>query len=354
MENSESGGGMFKDMTPQGKKVLQALFFFLIVGALVGGFYGYEVLFPKKAKVTKVTTDITGLPPLAYDKTANAPFRKLPQFNEPADIQSPQITGGIMGWNAFAGANYAVGGTTTSVGSICEELGLNVRLTVQNSCTEQGNGLYTFAESLHKGKDQPTVGYHFINWMADANGQYLAGLNGRLIKDFGEEYRAEVLTFTGTSFGEDKWMIKPKFLKDPRGSVNVTVVRDGDWNTLYTKCQLNKWEVNNDLGTWDAHKVNCVDAPNGDYTKCGDMILAGAKVTLHIVENGKLTGRDTTIAITGFASWFPVDMSVVQGKGGFVTEASTKEFSSQMGCGLIFIKAWADANKIIIFYNKRR
>ncbi len=344
----------FKDLTPQGQNFIKVAVFVLIAGVLVGGFYGYNILFPKKAKITNVTTKATGLPPLAYDKTSNAPFRKLPNFNEPADVQSPEIRGFEMGWSALDGVHEAVGGTSTAVGSICEELGLNIHLSVQNSCTEQGNQLYAFAQAYHKAVEagdahaQPTEGCHFINWMADANAAYFSGLNARLAKDFGDEYRAEVITFTGASFGEDKWMLKPKFAKDPRGSVTATVVGDGDYNIMETKCQLIGVQVNHDLGTWDATKVNLVDAPNGDYVESGKMYISGAKVKLHIVENGKLTNRDTLIAISGVSSWFPVDQQVVEQKGGLITFASTKDFGGQMACGLIFIKAWADANPELV------
>lgn len=335
----------FNNLTIGGKILLVLV----VAGLIFGGDMAYVHLFPKKAKSVIVTTQAAiGIPPLAYDKNANAPFRKLPDFNSPADVQSPEMRGQIMGWNAFAGANYAVGGTVTSIGSICEELGLNVRLTVQNSCSEQGNQLYAFAQAVHGGQAQPTTGCHFINWMGDGCPSYLAGLNARLIKDFGPEYRAEVVTITGTSFNEDKWMLKTKFQKDARGSLTACVIRDGDWDIAVEKSQLMGWECNHDLGTWDKNKVNFVAAPNDDYVEAGKMYNTGQKVTLHIVENGKLTGRDTIMAVSGVASWFPVDQQIVQGKGGMITEASTKEFSTQMGCAILVIKKWADDNQALV------
>jgi OmpA-OmpF porin, OOP family len=335
---------VFKNLTLGGKIVT----LIVIVGVLVGINYGYKALFPKKAKTAVVTTKATGVPPLAYDKNANAPFRKLPDLDEPADVQAPEIRGAVMGWNGFAAANYVVGGQSTSKGSLAEQYGLNIHLSVQNSCSEQQNQLYAFAQALHDGQAQPTKGVHFVNWMADAAANYLAGLNARITKDFGAEYRAEIITFTGASFGEDKWMLKPKYTKDARGSLTATVIRDGDWNTAITKCQLMGWEANHDLGTYDRNKVNFVAAPNDDYIEAGKMYLSGAKVTLKIVENGKVTDKDTTMPVTGVSSWFPVDQQLVQGKGGLVTVASTADFSSQMACGIVMIKKWCDDNKDLV------
>lgn len=204
------------------------IFLALIFGVLYGSIKGYQYLFPKEVKKAAITTKATGLPALSYDKNSNAQFRKLPEFNEPADVQSPEIRGAIMGWNGFSAANYSIGGISTSKGSLAEELGLNIRFTSQNSTLEQGNQLYAFAEALHAGEPNPSKGVHLVNWMGDGVANYLTGLNQRLVKDFGEEYRAQVVYFTGASFGEDKWMLKPKYVKDARGSLTVTVLRDGD------------------------------------------------------------------------------------------------------------------------------
>lgn len=199
-----------------------------IGGAAYGSTKLVSFIWPKKLKKVEVKTKATSLPPLAYDKNSNAALRTIPEFNETVDVATPEVRGAIMGWNGFAAANYAVGGTSTSKNSLCEELQLNVHLSVQNSCTEQGNQLYAFAQALHDGDPNPSKGVHFINWMGDGVPSYLAGLNARLKKDFGDEYRAEVVTFTGASFGEDKWMVKPKYAKDARGSLTAAVIRDGD------------------------------------------------------------------------------------------------------------------------------
>ena len=200
-----------------------------IVALCWAGMKVYRKIVPEKAKDVTVTTKTNSLPPLAYDKNANAPARKSPDFNNPSStVQGPDIRGELMGWNAQMGLMYAVGGTQTSVGSIAEELGLNIHLDVQNSCSKQGSDLYAFAQSLKAGNPNPTEGCHFIAWMGDGVPSYFAGLTERIKKDLGDEYIPQVITFGWASFGEDKWLIKAKFAKDARGSLNVGVIRDGD------------------------------------------------------------------------------------------------------------------------------
>lgn len=324
----------------------------IIVGvpAIICGllYWQWDFLFPKALKTVEVTTKATSLPPLAYDKNASAPLLPLPAFNEPADVQSPEMRGLPFGWNGFTGVNYLVGGSTTAKGSLAELLKLNIHLTVNNSCTEQLNQLYAFAQGLHDGEAQPTKGVHFICLMGDGVPNYLTGLNNRITKDFGAEYCAKVVTFAGASFGEDKWMVKARYQKDARGSLTCTVIRDGDWNICMIKSQLMGWNVNHNLGTYDRNKVNFIAAPNDDYIEATKMYVSGQKVTLKIVENGKYTGKDTTIACNGVSTWFPADAQAVQNRGGLVTIASTKDYGAQMATAIIMIGKWADANRPLV------
>src|SRR5436190_22371976 len=84
--------------------------FVLIAGVIFGGYTLKKKMFPEKAKIVTVTTQATKLPPLAYDKSANAPFRTVPQFNTPASVEAPEVRMEVMGWNAQMGIMYAVGG----------------------------------------------------------------------------------------------------------------------------------------------------------------------------------------------------------------------------------------------------
>lgn len=322
----------------------------LVVGGLVwGGKIAYNHFFPPIAKQDKIMTKASSsLPPLAYDKSANAPPRFIPSFNEPSTVNSPEIRGELMGWNAQMGLMYAVGGTSTSKGSIAEELVLNVKLSVQNSTSKQGEDLYAFAQALSKGDANPSVGATFIAWMGDGVPSYFTGLESRLKKDFGPEFVPIVITFGGASYGEDKWLVKKKYEKDARGSVNIGVIRDGDWNVAVIKSQLNGWDVNNDNTTYDRTKVNFIPAPNDDYMEASKAYVAGQQVKLALIENGHRTGKDTTVNISGVVTWFPGDLTAVQKKGGLVCIASTKDFAAQMGNAIIMIKKWAQDNRELV------
>lgn len=320
----------------------------LAAAALWGGKTAYDKFNPKKAKSVEVKTKATGLPPLAYDKNANAPFHKLPDYGNFVDVGTPAIRGHVMEWYTQLGMMNAVGGKQVSSGSICEELKVNLQLDVQNSCSKQAEDLYAFADELHAGNPQPTKGAHFTVWMGDAGPAYLAGLNARLTKDFGPEYRAEVVTFMGASAGEDKWLLKKKYATNARGSLTVTVIRDGDWNICVMKSQLMGWPINFTDGTYDPDKVNFIPAPNDDYLEAAKFYASGQKVTLKLVRNGKYTGKDTSIASSGVSTWFPGDLNAVQQKGGLVVCGSTKDFGSQMPAAVIMIKKWADDNHELV------
>lgn len=332
-----------KGLTPL-SMVLLAL---VLVGLIAGGFYAFRKLVPEKAKQTTITTKAS-VPPLAYDKNSNAPARPDPEFNEAADVQGPEMRGELMGWNAQMGLMYAVGGKTTSKGSIAQELRLNIHLDVQNNTGKQGEDLYAFAEVLSKGDQNPSKGATFIAWMGDGVPAYLSGLNARLKKDLGDEYVAQVITFGGASFGEDKWMLKKKYAKDARGSLTCTVLRDGDWNIAILKSQLMGWPVNNDPRGFDPTKVNFVAAPNDDYIEAVKVYSSKKKITLKLIKDGKLTDKDTTLAVTGVATWYPGDEIAVREGGGLVTVASTAEYGTQMANAIIFIKKYAQDNRAMI------
>lgn len=333
----------FKNLTTGGKVI-----FALIIGALIFGFkWGYDKYWPKEVKKANIVS-AANIPPLAYDKAANAVFRKVPEFNEPVDIQAPEMRGGLMGWNAQSGLMYAVGGTVTSKGSIAEELGLNIKLLVQNNCSKQAEELYAFTQEFASGNPNPTKGYHFIAWMGDGVPAYFSSLVTRCEKDFGPEYIPQVIYFGGASFGEDKWLLKQKYAKNPLGSLTVTVIRDGDWNIAVLNAKQRGLKINFDHSTYDPDAVNFIPAPNDDYMEAAKFYVAGQKVTLRLVKNGRYTGKDTTLAATGVATWFPGDFQAVKEKGGLVTVASTKDYGGQMANAIIFCKKWAADNRPLI------
>lgn len=322
----------------------------LLLGLLFGVGYGVKYvitdsgLIPKSVKKSDVT-EISDLPPLAYDKTANAPLLPLPTKNE-SDQVGGEIRAGIMGWNAQSGVLYANGGVTTTKGSLMEEQGVKLRLITQNNCNEQANQLFAFIQDYAAGNRNTSKGYHMIAWMGDGVPSYIAGLNEKIEKAVGKEYIAKVFFAGGASFGEDKFLGRPSAKRDPqnlRGSLVVGVILDGDWNIAMKYCDDNGIPVNNDPTTYDPNAVNWLGVD--DYLKASQIYVAGQKEKRPIAINGKLTGRDTTVAVDGVVTWTPGDAVAVLQRGGLVNLASTKDYGAQMPNAWIACDKWLQENR---------
>lgn len=328
---------------------------FLVVAALVGIVWGgkaaWEKWMPKPTVKTEVIA-VNDLPPLAYDKNANAISRPLPDTINLSEVGAPfQLRAEIMGWNAQAGIAYANGGAQTMAKSIMEEQGVRLNLICQNNCGKQGEDVFAFAQEYAKGSKTSAKGCHMIAWMGDGVPSYLQDLNERIKKQIGEEYILQVFATFGASFGEDKAIFENgSFKQDPqklRGSLWCGVIRDGDWNILMKYADMNQIPVNTDLTTYDPTGINWMQAPDFDYTKAAQQYVARTKEKREIVINGKRTGRDTTVAVNGCVTWFPGDQVAFQGRGG-VTVASTKDFGAQMANTWLAPKKWLQDNRAYV------
>lgn len=312
---------------------------------------GYEKFVPK-ATVKSAVIQVNDLPPLAYDKSANAPSRPLPDSLTLSEVSAPfEIRAEVMGWNAQAGVAYANGGAQTTKGSIMEEQGVRLHLICQNDCGKQGEDCFGFAQDYANGNKASSKGCHMIAWMGDGVPSYLQDLNERIKKQIGPDYILQVFTANGLSFGEDKAIFENgSFKQDPqklRGSLWCGVIRDGDWNILMKYANLNNIDVNTDLTTYDPNAINWMQAPEFNYTKAAQQYVARTKEKREIVINGKRTGRDTTVAVNGCVTWFPGDQVAFQGRGG-VTVASTKDFSAQMANTWLAPKKWLQDNRAYV------
>lgn len=321
----------------------------LLLLVVAGGIYGASKLIPKSVKASSlVSTDTEQLesaPPMAYDKTANAPLVPLPS-KDAADLVGGEIRAGIMGWISQSGVIYANGGIQTTKGSFMEQEGVKLRLINQNNCTEQANQLYAFIEDYAKGNQSSGKGYHMIAWMGDGVPGLLTGVNEKIAKDLGEEYIIKVFYAGGASYGEDKFLGRPSAKRDPnnlRGSLVAGVILDGDWNILMMYCKSNQIPVNNDPTTYDPNAVNILAVD--DYLKASELYIAGTKEKRPIAINGKLTGRDTTVTVDGVVTWTPGDVTAVTQKGGLVTLASTKDYATQMPNAWLASDKWLKDNR---------
>lgn len=317
----------------------------ILLAVLFGVGYGISRLIPQSVKESKAAV-VNDLPPLAYDKTANAPLIDLPS-KDATDLSGGEIRAGIMGWIAQAGVIYANGGITTTKGSFMEQEGVKVKLINQNNCTEQANQLYAFIEEYAKGNMNSTKGYQMIAWMGDGVPGLVTGVNEKIAKDFGEEYIIKVFYAGGASFGEDKFLGRKSAARDAqniRGSLVAGVILDGDWNILMKYCSDNgNIPVNHDPTTYDPNAVNILSVD--DYLKAADLYIAGTKEKRPVVVNGKRTGRDTTVAVDGVVTWTPGDVNAVTQKGGLVTLASTKDYGAQMPNAWLASNKWLQDNR---------
>lgn len=334
----------FKNLAIGGK-----IAFVVVLGLLAWGIKtGYEKWVPKPTVKSSVI-QVDDLPPLAYDKTANAPSRPLPDSMELSEVAAPfEIRAEIMGWNAQAGVAYANGGVHTMKGSIMEEQGVRLHLICQNNCGKQGEDCFAFAQEYANGNKASSKGCHMIAWMGDGVPSYLQDLNEQIKKKIGPEYILQAFTANGLSFGEDKAIFENgSFKQDPqklRGSLWCGVIKDGDWNIMMKYADLNNIDVNTDLTTYDPNAINWMQAPDFDYTKAAQQYVARTAEKREIVINGKRTGRDTTVKVNGCVTWFPGDKVAFEGRGG-VTVASTKDYSAQMANTWLAPKKWLEDNR---------
>lgn len=335
----------FKNITLPGRIALAILLFG--VGYGIKWIITDSGIIPKSVKESVVTT-VDNLPPLKYDKNANAPEADLPSTT-PASLQIPEIRCGIMGWNAQTGLMFANGGEVTMEGSFMAQNNVNVRLINQNNCNEQAKELLAFAQDYASGNRQSQKGYHFIAWMGDGVPSYIAGLNEQIKKTLGEEYIAQVFFAAGSSFGEDKLMGPAIWKSNPqlaRGSLIVGVIKDGDWNIAMKYFGDNNVPVNNDPTTYDPDAVNWMNTD--DYIKASQIYIQGSAETRPIVRNKKRLGRDTTITPTAVVTWTPGDVIVAEQKRDLISIASTKEYSAQMPCTFIGIKKYLQENRKLV------
>ena len=323
------------------------LFIVALIGlAVFGGIYLYKDsgIFPKSVRESKVVA-VEDLPPLDFDKNfATAVKLPLPGSDVTA-LKDTEIRAGIMGWNAQTGVMFANGGPLTTEGSLMEQNGVKLHLLTQNNCNEQAKGLYSFIEDYAAGKNRSAKGYHMIAWMGDGVPAYLADLNAQIKKAFGEEDIVQVFYAAGSSYGEDKFMAFPEAKANPqllKGAVIVGVIRDGDWNIAMKFCSDNNIPVNNDFTTYDPDALNWISTD--DYVKAAEIYVSNQGEKRQIVRNGKTTKRDTLIYPTGLVTWTPGDRVAVEKRGGLVTLASTKDYSSQMPNAWLASKKWMADN----------
>jgi outer membrane protein OmpA-like peptidoglycan-associated protein len=262
-----------------------------------------------------------------------------------AKVDATLIRVGEMAWNAQMGFNYSNGGATTTKGSLQEKYGVNLLIYRQDDTNKMQNELVACATELAGGKTECTTGANAVIIMGDGAPQFLAGLNP-LLKKLGPQWQAEIVGAVGYSRGEDSFMAPPTVKADPqraKGLLVEAVILDGDWNIAVNWAGTNGIKNNPDLKTWDPDAINWVKAD--DFVTAGNDYIAGKCEDRQEVKNGTPTGKTVNKCVEAICSWTPVDVSVVQKKGGLVKVVSTKEYRSQMPAVLVGPKSFFDTNR---------
>lgn len=244
-----------------------------------------------------------------------------------------------MAWNSQFSGMYANGGVRTTKNSLFDGAHLDVTYTRQDDCSKQMADLVKFANDYKQNENTAGV---LITFMGDGMPAFMTSLAQELAP-LGPEYQPIIIPVAhGKSYGEDQVMGPQNWKQDPHNAMGKTVagvLRDGDLNILLKWAGDNGLKVNPDETTYDAAAINIIAA--NDFLDAPNKYIAGYTEKRKIVENGRTTGKDTTVGVDGVATWTPGDVNVATKKGGLVTIANTKQYASQMPNQTIAIKKWA-------------
>jgi OmpA-OmpF porin, OOP family len=309
----------------------------LVLGAIFAGkIYWYD----KRPQVAKESQEIgrVALPDAPEASLAgNAVMLPLPTETESVN-GGTRIIWKVMAWNSQFPLMYANGGGLTTKGSLIDKAKLQVQVLRQDDCFKSITDIVKFAQDYKGNPDAPGV---FASFMGDGMSAFFAALSKEL-EPLGPEYQPIAFYAMGKSFGEDQLMGPVDWKKDPKSALGKTVacvLRDGDMNILLKWAGDNNLKVNPDETTYDANAINLIAA--NDFLDAANKYIAGYKENRKVIKDGKKVAEETTVGVDGVATWTPGDVNVAKQKGGLVTIASTKQYSSQMPNITITIKKFA-------------
>ncbi|QQR82142.1 OmpA family protein [Candidatus Campbellbacteria bacterium] len=269
--------------------------------------------------------------------------------NTPARMSGPQMRIAGWAWSSQMGLWYAMGGNVPMDGSLMAKYGSNVYWYRQDDVSQMQADLVTCAtEMSSSGGSECSGGATHVSIMWDGAPAFVTTVNNTLGR-LGSEYTVEYVGSLGYSRGEDKCMGLPEWKHNPqamRGALFAGVITDGDWNVCL-KFQGDNGVINNrDETTYDPDAVNWVRAAS--YMDAAEKYITGYCEDRPVVKNGRRTGDAKHVCVNGVATWTPGDVMVAQKKGGLVSLASTKEYSSQMPNAIIGIKKFDTAHPELV------
>jgi outer membrane protein OmpA-like peptidoglycan-associated protein len=312
----------------------------LIVLTLALIFFGKLYWYDKRPQEAKASHDIgrVALPDAPEASLAgNAIALPLPSQEESVN-GGTRIVWKIMAWNAQFPLLYANGGANTTKGSLADKSRLQIQIVRQDDCFKSITDIVKFAQDYKNNPDAPGV---FASFMGDGMPAFFAALSKEL-EPLGPEYQPVAFYAMGKSYGEDQLMGPVEWKKDPASAVGKTVacvLRDGDMNILLKWAGDNNLKVNPDETTYDKNAINLIAA--NDFLDAANKYITGYKETRKLIQDGKKVSEEITVGVDAVSTWTPADVNIAQQKGGLVSIATTKQYSSQMPNITITIKKFA-------------
>jgi outer membrane protein OmpA-like peptidoglycan-associated protein len=313
----------------------------LLIILVVGSIFSAKVFWwDKRPKEAKASTDIGHLAlPDAPEASlkGNSPLLPLPSSEESVN-GGTKINWEVMAWNSQFPLMYSNGGALTTKNSLIDKANLQIKITRQDDCNKSIADIVKFAQDYKNDPNSPGV---FASYMGDGMPAFFAALTKEL-EPLGPEYQPIAFYAMGKSFGEDKVMGPIEWKKDPKSALGKTCacyLRDGDMNILLKWAGDNGLKVNPDETTYDKDAINLIAA--NDFLDACNKYITDYKETRKIVKDGKKLNEEITVGVDAVATWTPGDVNIAKQKGGLVSIASTKEYSSQMPNITITIKKFA-------------
>lgn len=313
----------------------------LLILLFVGSIFCAKVFWwDKRPKEAKVSTEIGHLAlPDAPEASlkGNSTFLPLPS-NEESVNGGTKINWEVMAWNAQFPLMYANGGNLTTKGSLLDKSNLQINIIRQDDCNKSIADLVKFAQDYKNNAEATGV---FASYMGDGMPAFFAALSKEL-EPLGPEFQPIAFYAMGKSFGEDKVMGPQEWRKNPKAALGKTCacyLRDGDMNILLKWAGDNGLKVNPDETTYDKNAINLIAA--NDFLDACNKYITGYKENRKIAQDGKKLSEEITVGVDAVATWTPGDVNIAKQKGGLVSIASTKEYSSQMPNITITIKKYA-------------
>ncbi|MBT1687251.1 OmpA family protein [Dawidia soli] len=262
----------------------------------------------------------------------------------PLPSEEQSVNGGtkivwkIMAWNSQFPLMYANGGAQTTKGSLLDKAKLQVDVQRQDDCFKSLADIVKFAQDYKNNPETPGV---FASFMGDGMPAFFASL-AKELEPLGPEYQPIAFYAMGKSYGEDQLMGPVDWKKDPKSALGKTVscvLRDGDMNILLKWAGDNNLRVNPDETTYDKDAINIIAA--NDFLDACNKYITGYQEKRKLIKDGKKVSEEITVGVDAVSTWTPGDVNIAKQKGGLVTIASTKQYSSQMPNITITIKKFA-------------